>query len=89
MILCKPRQTSRDMLIQHGVWYCVLGADPYVIVKVEGQEVKLPIIYDSLNPEWNWRATFYRKKPGADIIFEVCKAFFYNAHHVKSQTAAC
>ena len=53
------------------VCVCVTGADPYAIVKVEGEEVRVPVVKDTLNPEWNWRMTFYRKKPGSEVRIEV------------------
>jgi calpain-5 len=47
------------------------GADPYLVVKCEGKEFKTPVCYDTLNPEWNWRMTFYKSNPNSDIIIEV------------------
>ena len=49
----------------------VAGADPYCIIKCEGEEVETPKIEDTVNPEWNARAIFYRSKMGSDLVVEV------------------
>lgn len=47
------------------------SADPYVLVKCEGKEVKTPVVYDSPDPEWNTSAMFFRKNPNSTIELEV------------------
>nr|XP_014348911.1 PREDICTED: calpain-5 [Latimeria chalumnae] len=47
------------------------GADPYVIIRCEGQKVRSPVHNNSLNPEFDTKALFYRKKPREPIIIEI------------------
>ncbi|KAL3848425.1 hypothetical protein ACJMK2_019283 [Sinanodonta woodiana] len=39
------------------------GADPYCIISCEGEKVRTPTVKDTINPEWNCSAVFYRKNP--------------------------
>ena len=38
-------------------------ADPYVIIKCEGEKVTTSTCKDTTNPEWNTSAIFYRTQP--------------------------
>ncbi|XP_043914835.1 calpain-5-like [Protopterus annectens] len=44
------------------------AADPYVIISCEGQKVRSTIHKDSLNPDFDTKAIFYRKKPN-DLVY--------------------
>ncbi|KAH3806764.1 hypothetical protein DPMN_135090 [Dreissena polymorpha] len=46
-------------------------ADPYCIIKCEGQAIKTHYTEKTLNPNWNERATCYRKDPYKDITIEI------------------
>ncbi len=54
-----------------------LETDPYVTIKCEGETVKSSVVENSLNPEFNFSAIFYRKDPDKDILVQVCKIKFY------------
>ena len=41
----------------------VSGADPYCIIRCERHEVRSHTMKDSLNPEFDTSALFYRKNP--------------------------
>ncbi|KAL0994057.1 hypothetical protein UPYG_G00117260 [Umbra pygmaea] len=56
------------------------GADPYVIVSCEGGSVRSSIKADTLDPVFDTRAIFYRKKPMKPITVEV-----WNSNAVKDQ----
>lgn len=47
------------------------GADPYVIIKCEGQKVRSPVKKNTVSPEFDVKGLFYRKKPGQPIIVQV------------------
>ncbi|OCT93322.1 uncharacterized protein LOC414629 isoform X1 [Xenopus laevis] len=47
------------------------GADPYVIICCEGNKVQSPVIKDCLDPKFNVKGVFYRKKPGQPIVVQV------------------
>uniref|UniRef100_A0A6I8SP96 Calpain 5 n=1 Tax=Xenopus tropicalis TaxID=8364 RepID=A0A6I8SP96_XENTR len=47
------------------------GADPYVIISCEGNKVQSPVIKDCLDPKFNVKGVFYRKKPGQPIVVQV------------------
>ncbi|KAM5180848.1 calpain-5 [Mantella aurantiaca] len=47
------------------------GADPYVIISCEGSKVQSPVVKDSLDPDFDVKGLFYRKKPGQPIIVQV------------------
>ncbi|NP_001080808.1 calpain 5 L homeolog [Xenopus laevis] len=47
------------------------GADPYVIISCEGNKVQSPVIKDCLEPKFNVKGVFYRKKPGQPIVVQV------------------
>uniref|UniRef100_A0A3P9J8B2 Calpain 6 n=1 Tax=Oryzias latipes TaxID=8090 RepID=A0A3P9J8B2_ORYLA len=47
------------------------GADPYVIISCEGKSVKSIVHKDTLNPQFDTSAVFYRKKPSKPITVEV------------------
>ncbi|XP_055799309.1 calpain-5-like [Salvelinus fontinalis] len=56
------------------------GADPYVIVSCEGHSVRSTVKADTLDPVFETRAIFYRKKPRKPITVEV-----WNSNAVKDQ----
>ncbi|XP_029557099.1 calpain-5 [Salmo trutta] len=56
------------------------GADPYVIVSCEGRSVRSTVKADTLDPVFETRAIFYRKKPRKPITVEV-----WNSNAVKDQ----
>ena len=39
----------------------ILGGDPYCIIECEGEKVYTKVCHDTLNPEWNQSAVFYRR----------------------------
>ncbi|XP_071086234.1 calpain-5-like [Haliotis cracherodii] len=48
------------------------GADPYVIIKCEGETVRTTSCKNTTDPNWNQSAVFYRKKPlGAPIKIQI------------------
>ncbi|XP_075448777.1 calpain-5 [Ascaphus truei] len=47
------------------------GADPYVIISCEGKNVRSPAIKDTLDPKFDVKGLFYRKKPGESIVVQV------------------
>ncbi|XP_041880152.1 calpain-5 [Corvus kubaryi] len=47
------------------------GADPYVIIKCEGQKVRSPVKKNTVSPEFDVKGLFYRKKPGQPIIVQI------------------
>ncbi|KAF2974937.1 hypothetical protein EK904_007030, partial [Melospiza melodia maxima] len=47
------------------------GADPYVIIKCEGQKVRSPVQKNTVSPEFDVKGLFYRKKPGQPIIVQI------------------
>ncbi|XP_071950626.1 calpain-5-like [Antedon mediterranea] len=47
------------------------GADPYVYINCEGHKVRSEIKKDSLNPEWDFSAIFYRVNINKPIIVEI------------------
>uniref|UniRef100_A0A8C9TED8 Calpain 6 n=1 Tax=Scleropages formosus TaxID=113540 RepID=A0A8C9TED8_SCLFO len=47
------------------------GADPYVIIACEGHRVKSTVQHDTLEPLFDTRAIFYRKKPRKPIIVQI------------------
>lgn len=49
----------------------VLAINPYVIIRGEDDTVKSFWFKDELNPQWNCKAIFYRKKIDQPIIVEV------------------
>ncbi|XP_071798927.1 calpain-5-like [Asterias amurensis] len=56
------------------------GADPYVYLKWDNKTTRSPTIDNTLNPEFNYSALLYRKKPQNPIIVEI-----WNANVVKDQ----
>ncbi|KAJ7996655.1 hypothetical protein DPEC_G00239290 [Dallia pectoralis] len=56
------------------------GADPYVIVSCEGSSVRSTVQKDTLEPLFDTRAIFYRKKPSKPITVAV-----WNSNAVKDQ----
>ncbi|KAJ8306658.1 hypothetical protein KUTeg_015699 [Tegillarca granosa] len=44
--------------------------DPYVVIRCEGEKIQSESRTNTKNPEWNLRATFYRKKPMEPVIIE-------------------
>ncbi|KAJ8306660.1 hypothetical protein KUTeg_015701 [Tegillarca granosa] len=49
----------------------VKSLDPYVVIRCEGEKIQSESRTNTKNPEWNLRATFYRKKPMEPIVIEV------------------
>ncbi|GIZ00252.1 calpain-6 [Caerostris extrusa] len=47
------------------------SADPYCIVKCEGERVRSPVCRETLDPEWNLTALFYRKHSDSLIKVQV------------------
>ena len=48
------------------------GADPYCIISCEGESVTTAACKNTVNPEWNDGALFYRKDPiGSPIKIQV------------------
>ncbi|XP_023226927.1 calpain-5-like, partial [Centruroides sculpturatus] len=47
------------------------AADPYCIVKCEGERIRTPICHDTLDPIWNVSAIFYRKSVDSPIKIQV------------------
>ncbi|KAJ8276763.1 hypothetical protein COCON_G00085150 [Conger conger] len=47
------------------------GADPYVIIYCEGKSVRSTVQKDTLEPRFNTRGIFYRKKPRKPITVQV------------------
>lgn len=47
------------------------GADPYVIIYCEGMKVRSTIQKDTVDPEFNVKGIFYRKKPNQPLHIEV------------------
>ncbi|XP_055873006.1 calpain-5-like isoform X2 [Biomphalaria glabrata] len=48
--------------------------DPFVVVKCEGTKARSDVLHNEPNPTFNFKCTFYRKKPNYSIFIEVyCK----------------
>ncbi|GAA6091194.1 calpain-5a [Tachysurus ichikawai] len=47
------------------------SSDPYVIISCEGKKVRSPVHKDTLSPEFDVKAIFYRKKPKDRIHIEI------------------
>lgn len=47
------------------------AANPYVIISCEGEKVRSPVHKDCLNPEFDVKALFYRKKPREHIHIQI------------------
>lgn len=47
------------------------GADPYLVISCEGSIVQSTVKKDTLNPLFDTRAIFYRKKPRKPITVQV------------------
>ncbi|XP_062861179.1 calpain-5a [Trichomycterus rosablanca] len=47
------------------------SSDPYLIVSCEGQKVRSPVHNNTLSPEFDVKALFYRKKPKEPIYIQV------------------
>ncbi|CAI5773513.1 calpaincalpain-5 [Podarcis lilfordi] len=47
------------------------GADPYVIIKCEGEKIRSPVVKSTVTPEFDVKGLFYRKKPGQPIVIQV------------------
>ncbi|XP_022098028.1 calpain-5-like [Acanthaster planci] len=56
------------------------GADPYVYLRWDNHTTRSPVIKNSLNPEFNFSAILYRKKPQNPIVVEI-----WNSNVVKDQ----
>lgn len=55
----------------------ILGADPYCVVKCEGERVKSPVCRETLNPEWNLTVLFYRKSSDSMVKIQVTLFLFF------------
>ena len=52
----------------------ILGADPYFIIKCEGESVRSSTKQDTVNPEFSQSAIFFRKNPlKKPIKIQVCE----------------
>ncbi|XP_068122770.1 calpain-5 [Hyperolius riggenbachi] len=47
------------------------GADPYVIISCEGSKVQSPVLKDTVEPRFDTKGLFYRKKPGQPIVVQI------------------
>ncbi|KAG7333067.1 hypothetical protein KOW79_003202 [Hemibagrus wyckioides] len=47
------------------------SSDPYVIISCEGEKVRSPVHKDTLSPEFDVKAIFYRKKPKERIHVQI------------------
>ncbi|MCI4379401.1 hypothetical protein PGIGA_G00227760 [Pangasianodon gigas] len=47
------------------------SSDPYVIISCEGEKVHSPVHKDTLSPEFDVKALFYRKKPKEQIRIQI------------------
>ncbi|XP_053478742.1 calpain-5a [Ictalurus furcatus] len=47
------------------------SSDPYVIISCEGEKVRSPVHKDTLSPEFDVKALFYRKKPKERIHIQI------------------
>ncbi|KAG8196268.1 hypothetical protein JTE90_023823 [Oedothorax gibbosus] len=47
------------------------SADPYCVVKCEGERVKSPVCRETLNPEWNLTCLFYRKNSASTVKIQI------------------
>lgn len=47
------------------------AADPYVLISCEGHKVRSTIHKDSINPDFDTKAVFYRKKPSDPVYIQV------------------
>ncbi|KAJ8412436.1 hypothetical protein AAFF_G00127720 [Aldrovandia affinis] len=56
------------------------GADPYVVITCEGSTVRSTVQKDTLEPKFDTRAIFYRKKPRKPITVQV-----WNSNAVQDQ----
>ena len=66
-------------------WSPVLAApDPFCTISCEGEKVKTPVCKDTLNPEWNTGAIFYRAQPTTkQIKISVSNLANGIMHHMK------
>ena len=56
----------------------ILAIDPYIKILCEGEKVVSEKLVKNNMPNWNIKATFYRKKPDEPIVVEVCIDRFIN-----------
>ena len=47
------------------------GADPYVLIKCEGEKLRSESVKNSLDPEWNFSVILYRHKPATGIKIQI------------------
>ncbi|KAK1785148.1 hypothetical protein P4O66_018569, partial [Electrophorus voltai] len=47
------------------------SSDPYVVISCEGMKVQSPVQKDTLTPDFDVKALFYRKKPKANILIQI------------------
>lgn len=69
--LGKGSEKLQDIQDKDNVLFISPGADPYVIIKCEGQKVRSAVKKDTVSPEFDVKGLFYRKKPGKPIIVQV------------------
>lgn len=53
---------------------CVLGADPYVLIKCENQNVRSPVQHDTTSAVFDTQVIFYRKNIDSPITVQVREA---------------
>jgi len=61
------------------------GADPYCIIKCEGVHIRSKTCKDTLQPEWNTSAIFYRKQPMTKHI----KVEIWNSNAMRDTLLGC
>jgi len=74
---------SRCLLSAASVFAGCTDVNSYCIIKCEGKSVKLSVVRNSSQPEWNTAAVFYRKSPAdKPVTFEVshCYSFYTNTN---------
>ena len=55
------------------MYLVIAGADPYIIIKCEGETVRTSTKQDTVNPEFGQSAIFYRKNPLKNPVkIQVC-----------------
>lgn len=63
-------QVSATILCFNG---CVLGADPYVLIKCENQKVRSSVQHNTTSAIFNTQVIFYRKNIDSPVIVQVRK----------------
>ena len=60
----------------------ILAIDPYIKILCEGEKVVSEKLVKNNMPNWNIKATFYRKKPDEPIVVEVSIDRFINIGNI-------